>query len=230
MSIDSDCKEKFILSRKIEATEEELDDGEDETDDDLEEKNTMIWIGLRFNQTNSRFEWQNGAKFEHDMWVSSCSIYPYVAYLLFDYCHCSVKSDCFQSLCFQDLDQPLEDDYLGDKACVAVNRTTGLWSMQSCSTKYRFYCQHEKYIRHERESDLVRSLDFRSTKLNLTTRVEFDPFLEASTHFIQRVGVCNFSTKQYAGLFGGNTAGAENKEWYHFRNKCYFPGVGFFFF
>lgn len=56
--------------------------------------------------------------------------------------------------------------------------------MQSCSTKYRFYCQHEKYIRHERESDLVRSLDFRSTKLNLTTRVEFDPFLEASTHFI----------------------------------------------
>ena len=76
MSIDSDCKEKFILSRKIEAAEEELDDGEDETDDDLEEKNTMIWIGLRFNQTNSRFEWQNGAKFEHDMWVSSCSIYP----------------------------------------------------------------------------------------------------------------------------------------------------------
>ena len=74
MSIDSDCKEKFILSRKIEAAEEELDDGEDETDDDLEEKNTMIWIGLRFNQTNSRFEWQNGAKFEHDMWVSSCSI------------------------------------------------------------------------------------------------------------------------------------------------------------
>ena len=162
MSIDSDCKEKFILSRKIEAAEEELDDSEDETDDDLEEKNTMIWIGLRFNQTNSRFEWQNGAKFEHDMWVSSCSICPYVAYLLFDYCHCSVKSDCFQSLCFQDLDQPLEDDYLGDKACVAVNRTTGLWSMQSCSTKYRFYCQHEKYIRHERESDLVRSLDFRS--------------------------------------------------------------------
>ena len=73
MSIDSDCKEKFIPSRKIEAAEEELDDGEDETDDDLEEKNTMIWIGLRFNQTNSRFEWQNGAKFEHDMWVSSCS-------------------------------------------------------------------------------------------------------------------------------------------------------------
>ena len=83
MSIDSDCKEKFILSRKIEVADD-LDDGEDETDDDLEEKNTMIWIGLRFNQTNSRFEWQNGAKFEHDMWVS-------VFYLSFLRCISSIR-------------------------------------------------------------------------------------------------------------------------------------------
>ena len=102
MSIDSDCKEKFILSRKIEAADD-LDDGEDETDDDLDEKNTMIWIGLRFNQTNSRFEWQNGAKFEHDMWVSVCVLSILLTLHIFYtiIVICLVKSDCFQSLCFR---------------------------------------------------------------------------------------------------------------------------------
>ena len=63
----------------------------------------------------------------------------------------------------QETGQPAESDllnitrpdYSGDKKCVAVNKTTGLWSLQHCSSKYLFYCQHEETVRHERESDLV---------------------------------------------------------------------------
>ena len=29
----------------------------------------MVWIGLKFNASSSRFEWENGAMFEHDQWV-----------------------------------------------------------------------------------------------------------------------------------------------------------------
>ena len=48
-------------------------DGDDEGGDDEDESESsgpQAWIGLKYNKTAQRFEWENGAKFEHDMWVS----------------------------------------------------------------------------------------------------------------------------------------------------------------
>ena len=48
-------------------------DGDDEggdDDDESESSGPQAWIGLKYNKTAQRFEWENGAKFEHDMWVS----------------------------------------------------------------------------------------------------------------------------------------------------------------
>ena len=84
LSVDTDCKQKFILSRKTD-TDDDDDEGDEDDDDSNNQSsgsstnqaktNTMTWIGLHFNQTSSRFEWQNGAKFEHDMWVSVSKLY-----------------------------------------------------------------------------------------------------------------------------------------------------------
>ena len=79
LSVDTDCKEKFILSRKMDTDDDDTDEGDEDGDGDDNNSNqsdstnpalTMAWIGLNFNTSSSRFEWQNGAKFEHDMWVS----------------------------------------------------------------------------------------------------------------------------------------------------------------
>ena len=36
---------------------------------------------------------------------------------------------------------------------------TGQWMLENCDTRYMFYCQHEKNVRHRLENDQVRSPD-----------------------------------------------------------------------
>jgi len=112
LSIDTDCKEKFILSM----LSDDGSDGDDEAvddDDESESSGPQAWIGLKYNKTTQRFEWENGAKFEHDMW--------------------SPDEPDFQKLF----------DNSTDHTCVSIDITSGRWSLTDCSKKLAFFCIHE---------------------------------------------------------------------------------------